>query len=171
MSATEHILLESDVREVPHIRAARKVHARVRLKSRLRRRVMQLEIIDYYFLAVRSWHSGILLAEYVVDLRFVEAAPRISRRFIVWETISLHSAHGNAKCLEFTGGIGTLRAARLFLTRLVAHTRLAMAARRRSRAAHLRDEMREHFRLKEIGTLTPDEYEAAKVRILGQHAR
>ena len=46
-----------------------------------------------------------------------------------------------------------------------------MAARRRSRAAHLRDEMREHFRLKEIGTLSVEEYEAAKVRILHQHAR
>jgi hypothetical protein len=221
VSTTEHILLESDVREVPDVRAARRVHAHVRLRSRLRRRVLQLEIIDYYFLAVRSWRSGALLAEYVVDLRFVQAAPRISR-FIAWrwmiaalallapgaaiavrivpsasrpwlylciglvaagvaaaltcayrtnETITLHSAHGNAKCLEYTGGIGTLRAARLFLTRLVAHTRLAMAARRGSRAAHLRDEMREHFRLKEIGTLSVEEYEAAKVRILHQHAR
>ena len=218
MSATEHILLESDDREVPNARAARRVHAGIRLTSRLRRRVLQLEIIDYYFLVVRSSRSGESL-EYVVDLRFVEAAPRISK-FIAWrwmaaalalfasgtaifvwtslsprpwlyicvgvmaagasaaltcayktsETITLHSAHGRARCLEYTGGIGTLRAARMFLTKLSAHTRLAMSARRQSRVAHLRDEMREHFRLKEIGTLSMDEYEAAKVRILGEHA-
>jgi hypothetical protein len=222
MSANEHILLESDAAlEVPDARAARKVHARVRLKSRLRRRILQLEIIDYYFLSVRSWRSGALLAEYVVDLRFAQAAPRLSR-FVAWrwmmsavallalgcaiavrvvpsaprpwlyvcagllaagvsaaltcayrtsETIALHSAHGHAKCLEYTGGIGTLRAARVFLTKLAAHTQLAMRARRHSKAAHLRDEMREHFRLKEAGTLSVEEYEAAKVRILGQHAR
>jgi hypothetical protein len=87
------------------------------------------------------------------------------------ETISLHSAHGHATCLEYTGGIGTLRAARIFLTKLAAHTRLAMRARRHSKAAHLRDEMREHFRLKEIGTLSLEDYEAAKARILDQHAR
>jgi hypothetical protein len=31
--------------------------------------------------------------------------------------------------------------------------------------------MREHFRLKEIGSLSMEEYEAAKARILGQHPR
>jgi hypothetical protein len=85
------------------------------------------------------------------------------------ETVTVYSASGGAKLMEFTGGLGTLRALRLFLARLAAHTRLATAARRRSRAQHLRDEMREHFRLKEIGLLSMDEYEAAKARILGQH--
>ena len=83
MSATEHILLESDDREVPDPRAARRVHARIGLKSRLRRRAMQLEIIDYYYLSVRSWRARTPLAAYVLDLRFVYATPRLSRH-IAW---------------------------------------------------------------------------------------
>ena len=38
------------------------------------------------------------------------------------------------------------------------------------RAERLRDEMREHFRLKEAGVLSQEQYEASKARILGQHA-
>src|SRR5436305_9594979 len=56
MPTTEHILLESDFRQVPDLRDARTVHARLEFRSRLRRRVLQLEIIDYYYLSVRS-HS------------------------------------------------------------------------------------------------------------------
>jgi hypothetical protein len=224
MSMTEHILLESEVREVPDPRAARKVHARVRLRNRLRRRAVQLEIIDYYYLSVRSWRARMPLAAYVLDLRFVDATPRLSRH-IAWrsmgaalllitaaaaiaawlgpfgpgsgphdwltpclivlgsgafaalacayrthETVTVYSINGGAKLMEFTGDLGTLRALRAFMTKLAAHTRLATAARRRSKPEHLRDEMREHFRLKEIGLLSIDDYEAAKARILGQHS-
>src|SRR5215469_3013103 len=221
MSATEHILLESDVREVPSLRAARKVHAQIALRSRLRRLAVRLEIIDYYYLSVRLRRSRAPLAEYVLDLRFVRAETQVSRH-VAWrsmaaaalailasalaawfglsepqhrwaaslmavtgvcavlavlvcvyrtsESVTLYSDHGHVKVLEITSGLGTLRAVRVFLARLAAHTRLATAARRRSMAEHLRDEMREHFRLKEIGTLSADEYEAAKTRILGQHA-
>jgi hypothetical protein len=56
------------------------------------------------------------------------------------------------------------------MAKLTAHIRLASAARRRSRAEHLRDEMREHLRLMEIGVLPAGEYETAKVRILDHHA-
>jgi len=45
-----------------------------------------------------------------------------------------------------------------------------LGARRRTKAEHLRDEMREHLRLKEIGVLPAEEYETAKVRILDQHS-
>jgi len=222
LSTTEHILLESEVRELPSPRAARRVHARVGLRSRLRRVALHLEIIDYYYLSVRTSRSRLPVAEYVLDLRFLNAKPRVSRH-VAWrslacallaalitvaavrfgafesqhhwvavlvavagagaalaaliciyrtsESVTLYSDHGQVKVLEFTGSLGTLRAVRVFLARLAAHTRLATAARRRSRTEHLRDEMREHFRLKEIGTLSVEEYEAAKLRILGQHAR
>ncbi len=223
MSTTEHILLESDDREVPDPGAARKVHARIGLKSRLRRRTVQLEIIDYYYLSVRSWRSHIPSAAYVLDLRFVDATPRLTRHvawrsmaaalfsiaaavaIAVWlgpfgasskphdwllpcliatgsgvlaalvcayrtkETVTVYSTNGGAKLMEFTGGPGTEARMRLFMTKLAAHTRLAAAARRRSRTEHLRDEMREHFRLKEVGLLSLEEYDAAKTRILGQH--
>jgi hypothetical protein len=222
MQTSEHILLESDEREVPALRNARKTHAQVEGRSRLRRRVLRLEIIDYYYLSVRSLSRSVEL-EYVLDLRFVAAPPRVSRhvawRWInaslvllalatgmaawigssaapwsqhgslrvcaavigIWvlvtliaayrttETVRLYSVHGAARLLEFTGGLGTFRALRPFLAKLVAHTRLALRARRRSRAEHLRDEMREHSRLREIGVLSDEEYESAKVRILAHH--
>jgi hypothetical protein len=220
---TEHILLESDVREIPALRAARKVHAQIELRSRLRRRVLELRLIDYYYLAVQSRSRSAKL-EYVLDLRFVDSPPLLSRhtawRWItaslvllalvvamaghmgsaatpwwkhdwlrwcaavtaLWavvtfiaayrttETVRLLSTHGRAMTLDFTGGVGTFRVARRFLAQLAAHLRLASAARRPTKAEHLRDEMREHQRLRDIGVLNPDEYEASKVRILAAHS-
>ena len=85
------------------------------------------------------------------------------------ETLTLFSAHGRARLVTHTGRVGTFRAFRKFLPRLEAHLRVAHGARRRSRALHLRDEMREHFRLRSAGALTETEYEAAKRRILATH--
>jgi hypothetical protein len=222
MPKTEHILLESEFRQVPDLRDAHKVHARMEFRSRLRRRVLQLEIIDYYFLSVRL-HSRSIPLEYVLDLRFVDA-PRLLRhiswRWIIFslvfiasatgaaalfhplatpwwqrdglavgvsvvgawafatlvgvyrttETFSLFSIYGAARMLECTGGLGTFQVSRRFMAALSAHIRLASGARRRTKAEHLRDEMREHLRLKEIGVLPAGEYESAKVRILDQHS-
>lgn len=221
MSSAEHIVLESDLREVPELRAARKVHARIAFRSRLRRRFLQLEIFDYYYLAVRS-HSRSARLEYVLDLRFMDT-PQLSRHvswrwiaasllltglvyaivhFGQWappwwqrhwltgftaltgawavatlvalyrttETIRLFSTGGAAMLLECTGGLGTLRGVRRFMGKVAAHARLAAGARRRTRAAHLRDEMREHVRLKDLGVLREPEYESAKARILGKHS-
>jgi hypothetical protein len=221
MAAAEHILLESDERKIPHPRSSRKLHARVELHSRLRRRALQLDLVDYYYLVVRSYRSRAVDAEYVLDLRFVDAAPESSRHFASrwllaalvlvalagaiafriagsaaaagWlgacgivsgmavaaalvcvyrttETISMYSAHGRAKLLEFTTGLGTKRAFKPFTSKLAAHIRLAVAARRPMRAEHLRDEMREHFRLREHGVLSIEEYEASKARILAEHS-
>lgn len=221
MSDAEHIVLESDFREVPELRVARKVHARIAFRSRLRRRFLQLEIFDYYYLSVRSQLRSATL-DYVLDLRFI-AMPQVSRhvswRWITasllltglgyailhfghaappwwqrhwlsacvalaaaWvaatlvaayrttETITLFSTVGSAKLLEYTGGLGTLRGVRRFMAKVAAHLRLAAAARRHTKAQHLRDEMREHARLKELGVLCEPEYESAKARILGKHS-
>jgi hypothetical protein len=221
MDAAEHILLESDLRELPDPRAARKVHARVASRSRLRRRLLTLEIIDYYYLSVCS-HSRSASLEYVLDLRFVrtpEVSRHISWRWItaslfltavvygivklgplappwwqrhwltgfaaitgVWavatlvavyrttETVRLFSTIGSARVLEYTGGLGTLRGVRRFMTKVAAHIQLAAAARRSTKAGHLRDEMREHARLTALGVLSEPEYESAKARILGRHS-
>jgi hypothetical protein len=221
MLNAEHIVLESDVRQVPAPRAARKVHARIVFRSRLRRRFMQLEIFDYYYLSVRSEARSARL-EYVLDLRFIDM-PQVSRHISWWwigasllltslaygvlhfapaappswqrhwltacaalaaawtlvtvvavyrttETVRLFSTGGAAKLLECTGGLGTLRGVRRFMAKVGAHLRLAAAARRNTRAAHLRDEMREHTRLKDLGVLCEPEYESAKARILGKHS-
>ena len=220
MTVTEHILLETDLRQVPELRDARKSHGRIVLRSRLRRRVLHLEIIDYYYLSVRS-HTHARALEFSLDLRFARA-PQLSRhvawrwmaaslalivvpaaiamaiRTSAWwrkewlpvslavaalwagttfvclyrttETIRLISTCGAARLLEFTAGPGTFRALRPFVAKLMAHLRLASAARRPTKAEHLRDEMREHQRLRELGVLSVSDYEASKARILGQHA-
>ena len=85
------------------------------------------------------------------------------------ESLTLFSANGRARLVAHTGRIGTLRAFRKFLPRLDAHLRVALGARRSSRAQHLRDEMREHFRLRNAGALAEAEYESAKRRILATH--
>lgn len=85
------------------------------------------------------------------------------------ESLTLFSAHGRTSLVTHTGRIGTLRAFRKFLPRLDAHLRVALGARRGARAQHLRDEMREHFRLRNAGALTELEYESAKRRILATH--
>ena len=221
MAASEHILLESDERRIPHPRSSRKLHARIELRSRLRRRALQLDLVDYYYLVVRSYRSRSVAAEYVLDLRFVDAVPGSSRHFASrwllaalvlvalagaiafriagsaaaagWlgacgivsglavaaaliciyrttETISMYSAHGRAKLFEFTSGLGARRAFKPFTSKLAAHIKLAVAARRPMRAEHLRDEMREHFRLREHGVLSVEEYEASKARILAEHS-
>jgi hypothetical protein len=221
MPVAEHILLESDVRELPDPQAARKVHARIAFRSRLRRRILRLEIINYYYLSVRS-HSRSASLEYVLDLRFV-GAPLVSRHIswrwitaslvltslaygilklapvapLSWHrywltclivvaaawavatlvavyrttaTVRLLSTVGAARVLEYTGGLATLRRLRRFMKKVAAHIQLATAARRSTKAAHLRDEMREHARLKELGVLGEPEYESAKARILGRHS-
>jgi hypothetical protein len=221
--STEHIVLESDERAVPERCTARKVHAELRFHSRLRRRGVELEILDYYYLSVRTWRAGKSEFEYMLDLRFMDPAPQLSRR-VAWrwiaatlafigvaaasawqfgfpstqwwrsaafptcallvglalcaatvsvyrsiETWSLHSIHGRARLLACAGGLGTLRSARPFLRKLVAHARIAATARRSSKEKHLRDEMREHFRLKVAGVLSNEDYEQSKDRILRQH--
>ena len=223
MQTTEHILLESDVREVPEPGGARKLHAALRCHSGLRRRTLELALIDYYYLEVRTGRAN-APREYVLDLRFIHHALGLTRH-IPWrslaitlalatlaglcawrigssaspwwqhdwlpvctamflatagagvicacrltETLALYSVHGGVTVLEYTGGLGTLRMAQPFVRKLAAHIRLARAARRASKGQHLRDEMREHFRLKEAGVLSEKQYEASKMRILVHHA-
>lgn len=85
------------------------------------------------------------------------------------ETVVVRSVHGRAAVLEYRGGAGTLRRARPFLRKLAAHVQLAAAARRATMAEHLRDELREHYRLKEAGVLAVETYDACKMRILARH--
>lgn len=221
--AGEHILLESDVRDVPDWGRARITHAVWHCRSRLRRRRLELSIIDYCYLAVRTWRFGSMRC-YVLDLRFVDRSMRATRHIPwIWlvltlmlasaavfgvrqvasstapawwhhrlllcaatlgltacsglvcawratETLSLRSVHGGATLLEFTGGLTMLRSSRKFAGKLAAHIQFAAADRRATRAGHLRDEMREHFRLKEAGVLSREQYEASKARILARHA-
>ena len=223
MQAAEHIVLESDVREVPQLQSQRRVHASLQCRSRLRRRRLNLSIIDYYYLRVRLGQSAATSREYVLDLRFIDPSFTLTRQIpwrcigaalgltaavaacALWyagepawqsrpvaelvcaslfagmmlsyllvaarlvETVALHSLHGRAAVLEYRGSAGTLRRVRPFMRKLAAHVQLAAAARRSTRAEHLRDELREHYRLMEAGVLAGETYEACKARILARH--
>ena len=80
-------------------------------------------------------------------------------------------ASGRSVLVEFyTTWCPVCKVQRPFLTKLSSHVRMAIAARRPSKALHLRDEMREHARLHETGVLSKPEYEACKARILAEHA-
>ena len=225
MTTSEHVLLESaDAREVPELRTARRTHARVLLRSRLRRRSLELTLFDYCYLSVVSQRSRGPTSRYVLDLRFVDPKPRVLRRVasrwlsasvllasfalivardiagspVNWwhhdllpacigilvmalgtgfvgvyrttESLALHSMHGQARLLRHVGGLGTFRALRAFQPLLTAHLKHAVAARRRLLAEHLRDEMREHARLRDLDVLSETDYEISKRRILAAHA-
>src|SRR5215469_5733634 len=118
MSTTEHILLESEVREIPDLQAARKVHAHIGLRSRLRRAVLQLEIIDYYYLSVRSWRAGTLLSQYVLDLRFLDESARLSRR-IVWRSI-MAAVFLTALTIVLATGLGAMASRHHWVAWLIA---------------------------------------------------
>jgi len=76
----EHVLLESDQEHsVPDPRGPRRRNACVDVPDRLRRRVLRLEIFDYFYLAVRVHRSRSVMSEYVLDLRFVDPSVRMTR--------------------------------------------------------------------------------------------
>jgi len=116
--------------------------------------------------AVQSRHLGALVCAALfaaMTLSYLVVAVRLV------ETVALHSLHGGAALLEYQGGAGTLRRVGPFMRKLAAHVQLAAAARRSTRAEHLRDELREHYRLKEAGVLAGESYETCKARILARH--
>ncbi|HEU0224210.1 MAG TPA: hypothetical protein VFR29_02125 [Steroidobacteraceae bacterium] len=220
MPSAEHILLESDEREIPALQTARRIHARVRLRGGLWRRPVELALYEFFYLSVRREGPRSAVSQHVLDLRFVDPELQFTRH-IAWrwmavamalfalgagaaleiggtvspwwrdewlplsagllgaascvmlaavyrttETLTLLSAHGRVPLLVHTGGPGSFRAFRRCRPLFDAHLRAAMNARRRRHAEHLRDEMREHHRLRCAGALSEPEYQSAKQRIL-----
>lgn len=88
MQGVEHILLESDERSVPQRHTARRVHISHRFRSRLRRRVVDLEIVDYYYLFCRERNARFQPSECVLDLRFIDPSVRKGRH-IPWRWFAL----------------------------------------------------------------------------------
>lgn len=86
------------------------------------------------------------------------------------ESLQFRSVHGNATLVSVTGGIGSARGGKLFFVELIKDINAAKAARPQEKPQFLRDEMREHHRLRELGVLTEEEYEASKMRILSAHS-
>jgi hypothetical protein len=85
------------------------------------------------------------------------------------ESLEFLSAHGQVTLVSVTGAIGSTRDGKKFFVELIKSIGAAKAARPQPPQQFLRDEMREHHRLRELGALTEAQYEASKSRILAAH--
>lgn len=85
------------------------------------------------------------------------------------ESLEFTSVHGEVTLVSVTGGIGSARGGKKFFVELIKSINAAKAARPQPRPQLLRDEMREHHRLRELGVLSEKQYEASKARILAAH--
>jgi hypothetical protein len=86
------------------------------------------------------------------------------------ESLYFVSLHGRVAVIAVTGNLGTFRKGKSGVAEIIRHINLARAHFRQPKAAHLRDEMREHSRLFEQGAITEKQYSEAKMRILQAHA-
>lgn len=92
----------------------------------------------------------------------------VSRRRTT-ESLQFRSVHGDATLVGVTGGVGSTRRDKKFFVELIRNINAARLARPQQKQQFLRDEMREHYRLRQLGMLSDKEYEASKARILAAH--
>jgi hypothetical protein len=113
------------------------------------------------------WSSPIFLSALVTLLAASGTIIMFLRRTV--ESLEFVSMHGGATLLSVTGGIGSARSGKRFFIDLIKSINAAKAERRQELPQLLRDEMREHHRLRELGVLTDQQYEQSKARILASH--
>jgi hypothetical protein len=113
------------------------------------------------------WSSPIFLSALVTLLAAGGAITMFLRRTV--ESLNFVSMHGGATLISVIGGIGSARAGKKFFIELIRSINAAKAARPQERAQFLRDEMREHHRLRELGAISEEQYEQSKARILASH--
>jgi hypothetical protein len=113
------------------------------------------------------WSSVILLTALVTLLAAGGAMVLFLRRTV--ESLEFVSTHGGATLLSVVGGIGSARSGKRFFIELIKSINAAKAARPQERPQFLRDEMREHHRLRELGVISEEQYEQGKARILASH--
>ena len=104
------------------------------------------------------WSSAIFLTALVTLIAAAGATIMFLRRTV--ESLEFVSMHGGATLVSVAGGIGSARAGKKFFIELIKSINAAKAARPQERPQFLRDEMREHHRLRELGVLSEEQYEA-----------
>jgi hypothetical protein len=114
-----------------------------------------------------AWTSPILLTSLVTLLAATGATILFLRRTV--ESLEFVSVHGGATIISVVGGIGSARAGKQFFVELIRSINAAKAERPQERLQFLRDEMREHHRLRELGVISEEQYEQGKARILASH--
>jgi hypothetical protein len=85
------------------------------------------------------------------------------------ESVVFVSTHGRARLIVITGGLGTTRAAKQCAQDVVKQINLARKKSKQKRQSFLRDEMREHTRLHQVGALNDAQFDEAQKRILQSH--
>jgi hypothetical protein len=86
------------------------------------------------------------------------------------ESLNFRSVHGGATLVTVIGGFGSTKQGKSFFVSMIKEIAAAKAARQQAKQQLLRDEMREHHRLRELGVLSEEDYEASKARILKSHS-
>jgi len=113
------------------------------------------------------WSSPIFLTALLTLLAAGGATILFLRRTV--ESLEFVSVHGGATLVSVAGGIGSARSGKRFFIELIKSINAAKAERPQERPQFLRDEMREHHRLRELGVLSEEQYTQSKARILGSH--
>lgn len=114
-----------------------------------------------------EWLSPVLITAVAALLASVGSVLMFLRR--TTESLEFTSVHGGVTLVSVTGAIGSAREGKKFFVELIKSINAAKAARPQPPQTFLRDEMREHHRLRELGVLTEAQYETSKSRILASH--
>lgn len=114
-----------------------------------------------------EWLSPVLLTAVAALLAAAGSVLMFLRR--TTESLEFTSVHGGVTLVSVTGAIGSAREGKKFFVELIKSIHAAKAARPQPPQQFLRDEMREHHRLRELGVLTEAQYETSKSRILSAH--
>jgi len=113
------------------------------------------------------WTSPVFLTALIALLAAAYATILFLRKTV--ESLDFVSVHGGATLISVVGGIGSTRAGKQFFVLLIKSINAAKAERPQERTQYLRDEMREHHRLRELGVISEEQYERSKARILANH--
>jgi hypothetical protein len=111
---------------------------------------------------------GATVAGWVVLLLVAAASAFVGVRWTV-ESLQLLSVHGRVPLVSVSGGLGSSGRHRKVFEALSQHVPAARNARPQKEPKFLRDEMREHYRLRELGVFSDKVYERSKAAILAAH--
>jgi hypothetical protein len=114
-----------------------------------------------------AWVAAVPLTAIAAIFASVGSVVMFLRR--TTESLEFWSVHGQVTLVSVTGAIGSTRDGKKFFVELIKSIGAAKAARPQPPQQFLRDEMREHHRLRELGALSEAQYEASKSRILAAH--
>ncbi len=120
-----------------------------------------------------NWPAAIDFLGAGVTLALVLTLVTVAAGFVClrWtiESLLLVSAYGRATLVSVSGRLGSSRRHLQVFAVLSKHVLAARNAHPQEKPQFLRDEMREHYRLRQLGVLSEAVYETSKAAILAAH--